>query len=293
MNRKSLSIVLTYIVLGSGLGLSGYFYLDLDKKYGKLQSDHNSLVNKCNVLQSNYHGLESDYQSLNNTHRILVKDYTQLNQTHHSLLNNYTQLNQTHQILILEYNELNSFYQILMLNYTELKRDHDELFVNYTMLELDYTDLSNEHLVLQGQYTSLFNDYNALLEAFNEPLSYEEIPFTYELEQWLAIDETDEIRYAEPNFVCGDFAVMLSLHAKLKHWDMGVVGVIGHTESYESFAHAFNAMICGEGLVYVEPQTDEVWWYENHKEITEGLWWEFPGFGNIYVEDYIIILWYD
>lgn len=279
MNRKSISIVLAYIVLSSALGLSGYLYFNLDAKHTKLQSDYNSLVNNYNILESNYYGLESDYQTLNNTHHILINDYTQL-------LNNHTQLNQTHQILILEYNELNASYRILAYNYTELSN-------NYTTLEQDYTDLLNEYMVLQGQYESLFNDYNALLEAFNEPLSYEEIPSTYELEQWLAIDETDETRYVEPNFICGDFAVMLSLHAKMKHWDMGVIGVFGHTESLESFAHAFNAIICDEGLVYVEPQTDEVWWYENHEEMTEGTWWEFPDFGDIYVEEYIIVVWYN
>jgi len=271
MNRKSIAIVLAYIVLGSVLGLSGYLYFDSDNKY--------------NLLQSDYHELESDYQTLNNTHCILVDDYTQLNQTCHALLNNYTQLNQAHQILILECDELYASYRILAYNHTELKRDHRELSNNYT-------ELSTECLTLQGRYESLFNDYNALLEAFNEPLSDEEIPSIYELGQWLAIDETDELEYVKPNFVCGDFAVMLSLHAKMKHWDMGVVGVLGHTQSHEPFAHAFNAVACDEGLVYVEPQTDELWWNDDYEEMTEENWWKLPGFGDIYIEEYVVIVWY-
>lgn len=251
MNRKSVSIILACIVLGSALGLSGYLYLDLDRKHRELQLDYNSLL-------GNYYELESNYQTLNDTH----------------------------QILILEYNELNASYQILAYNYTELTND-------YSMLEQDYTDLSNRLVVLKGLYDSLLDDYNSLLEVFNDPLSHEEIPSTYELEQWLAIDGTNGIRYAEPNFVCGDFAVMLSLHAKLKYWDMGVVGVFGHTESFESFDHAFNAITCEEGLVYVEPQTDRAWWYENHEEITEGTWHEFPDLGDIYVEEYIVTIWYE
>jgi hypothetical protein len=279
MNRKSISIVLICVVLSSALGLSGYARFDLDKRHAKLQSEYALLVNEHNLLQS-------DYQTLNDTHRILAYDYTKVNQTLHSSVNNYTQLNETHRILILEYNELNASYRIFVLNYTELKQDYDELSANYA-------DLSDEYVVLQDQHASLFSDYNALLGAFNEPLSYEETPLTYELEQWLATDETDALQYDEPDFVCGDFAVMLSLHAKLKHWDMGLVGVFGHTESYESFDHAFNAIISDEGLVYVEPQTDEVWWYPDHEEMTEGKWWEFPDFGNIYVGEYVIILWYD
>jgi len=257
LEKKLVAIILVCVVLSSTLGLSSYLYLDLEKEHTKLQSDFNSLLNNYAHLQSYYKGLESDYQILNDTHRILV--------------NNYTQLNQMHQALILKYDKLNASYRILMLNYTHLEQDYDELSVDHTFLEQDFNDLSNEYAVLQGQYVSLFNNYNALLEAFNEPLSYEEIPLTSELEQWLAVDETDEIRYNDPNFLCGDFSVMLSLHAKLKHWDMGVVAVFGLTGSYESFAHAFNAIKCDEGLVYVEPQTDEVWWYENHEEITEGI----------------------
>jgi len=271
MNQKSISIVLAYIALGSVLGLSGYLYFGLD--------------NKRNLLQSNYHKLETDYLTLNSTHQILVNDCNQLNQTNHSLLSNCNQLNQSHQILILECDELNASYQILAYNHTELKRDYSELSNNYTKL-------STKYLTLQGQYESLFNDYGALLEALNEPLSDEEIPSTYELEQWLAIDETDELEYVKPKFVCGDFAVMLSLHAKMKHWDMGVVGVLGHTQSHKPFAHAFNAVACDEGLVYVEPQTDEVWWNDDYEEITEENWWELPGFGDTYVEEYIVIVWY-
>jgi len=258
MNRKSISIVLAFIVLSSALGLSGYSYFDLDIRHTKLQLDYNSMVNKYNLLQSNYSGLESDYQTLNGTYHVLVNDCTQLNQTH--------------QILVLEYNELNASYRILTYNYTELKQDYSELSNNCTTLQ---------------------QDYNALLEAFNNPLSYEEIPSTDELKEWLATDETDEIQYSKPNFVCGDFAVMFSLHAKLKHWDMGVVAVFGYDQFDEPFAHAFNAIICEEGLVYVEPQSDNVWWCGNYEEITEGTWLEFPDFGYIYVEEYIVILWYD
>jgi hypothetical protein len=173
----------------------------------------------------------------------------------------------------------------LAYNYTGLKQDYSELSSNYTTLEQNYNDLSD-------QYASLFSDYNVLLEVFNEPLSYEEIPTTSELTSWLALDETDEIWYNDPNFKCGDFAVMLSQHAKLEYWDMGIVGVFGYTETYESYAHAFNAIITIEGLVYVEPQNDHVWWYSDHKAIYEETWFEIDD-EWIYVEEYVIITSYD
>jgi hypothetical protein len=219
--------------------------------------------------------------------------YFDLNKKHAKLQSNYDSLLNKYDLLQSDYQTLNNTHRILVNDYIQLNQTHYSLLNNYTTLELNYTDLSNEYAAIQAQYEGLFNDYNALLEAFNEPLFHEQIPLTYELEEWLATDKTDKIQYHEANFVCGDFAVMLSLHAKLKHWDMGVVAVFGYTESYESFDHAFNVMMCDEGLVYAEPQTDEVWWYENHEEMYGGMWWEFPEYGYIYVEQYIGILLYD
>jgi len=238
----------------------------LRRQYDTSQNLRNSLVTQNEELIDQIEGLTYNTTLLQNQVDALQTNYINLNES-------YTQINQTHQILILEYSELNTSYRIL---------------------EYNYTDLSDECVFLQGRYESLFNDHNALLEAFNEPLFYEEIPTTSELEEWLTTDETDEIWYDYPDFICGDFAVMLSQHAKLEHWDMGVVGVFGYDENYDSYDHAFNAIITTEGLVYVEPQTDEVWWYADHEEISEGIWWEFSEeVGYVYVEDYIVILWYD
>jgi hypothetical protein len=94
------------------------------------------------------------------------------------------------------------------------------------------------------------------------------------------------------NFVCGDYAVMLAFHAKLMGWDMGVVAVLGKKADGSEFNHAFNAITCREGLVYVEPQTDEVWWYSGHSEIQPGGWYEYPGFGQVYVREYVIVVLY-
>jgi hypothetical protein len=105
--------------------------------------------------------------------------------------------------------------------------------------------------------------------------STKQVPTTDELETWLASDNTSAITYSVQNFVCGDFAVMLSQHAKLKHWDMGIVAINGYDSvSNEPFAHALNFIYTQEGLVYVEPQNDNVWWYgDAHQMITEGATW--------------------
>lgn len=273
-------VALVFIALLAGLG--GGYGLGFAINQHKIST----LRAECNSAKAKYDELTVDYADLNETYKELQTDYAELqsnyadlnsgyialNGKYQSLLFNYTSLSEEHQVLIIEYNKLNKSYNILIINYTTLQEDYD---------------------VLSSEYQILFSDYNALVEAFNEPLSYEVVPTTSELESWLEEDEIDKIWYDDPNFVCGDFAVMLSQHAKLEHWDMGVVGVFGYDENYISYAHAFNAIVCTEGLVYVEPQTDDLWWYTDHEEISEDIWWEFPEVGYVYVEDYIEILWYD
>ncbi|MFW6111006.1 MAG: hypothetical protein ACOC6H_03110, partial [Thermoproteota archaeon] len=162
---------------------------------------------------------------------------------------------------------------------SNLRENYTELSNNYTSLKQDYTQLSNE-------YELLFNEFNESLESFNHPLAYEVVPTTQEVEEWLDVDKTNDIEYDDPDFLCGDYAVMLSQHAKLENWDMGVVVVQGYNENHTSVAHAFNAIICEEGLIYIEPQTDEVWWYQGHEPINEEVKTEIPGLGYIHVKYY-------
>jgi hypothetical protein len=159
-------------------------------------------------------------------------------------------------------------------------------------LAADYVELTQSYNELYANYTPVFSNYSALLEVVENPLSYEVVPSVAELTQWLAADKTDEIEFEEPDFICGDFAAMLSLHAKMNNWDMGIVTLYGRTEGGEEFAHAINAIICEEGLVYVEPQTDDVWWLKDYREIPENAWSSFPGFGRVYIEQYSVVVWY-
>lgn len=226
--------------------------------YWDLYKRHNKLQLEYNLLESSYTTLKSDYRGLNETHQILVTKHT-----------------------ILE-----SDFEDLSSEYNSLKAEYETLNVEHLSLLDDYDELS-------AKYLSLFGDHEALLKAFNEPLSYEETPSASELQDWLAVDQTNEIPYSSPDFVCGDFAVMLSQHAKMKHWDMGVVGVFGYfRDTREPYGHAFNAIFCVEGLYYVEPQTDDIWCYEGYREIEQGDYWEIGG-EWIYVEDYDIIVLYD
>jgi hypothetical protein len=208
-----------------------------------------------------------------------------LNNSHNALQNNYENLETSYQTL-------NTSYKTLNQQYTTLDDKYETLNDKYTNLNNVYTTFNASYATLISQYTSLFQNHTALSQVFNSPLTYEITPTNTQLENWLATDNTDSNSYTLPNFICGDFSLMLSQHAKLMNWDIGIVAVTGYTETYENFAHAFNAIITTEGLVYIEPQTDQYWWYTGHQEITSGLWWEISN-QYIYVEDYTVIVWYD
>ncbi len=131
-----------------------------------------------------------------------------------------------------------------------------------------------------------------LYAVLYRPLENKNVPTIGELRAWLKEDSTDMLHYKDPDFICGDFATMLPFHAKIKDWDMGVVAIFGHNEKGEKIGHVFNAIVCAEGVVYVESQSDTIWWNDNFKEIVRN-WYDFPDFGRIYVEQYIVIVLYE
>ena len=223
--------------------LAGLFYY----QYSQLQVSYNE-------LQADYSELQNSYCELQLSHSILQRDYNELQ-------SNYSQLQVLYSELQADYNELQSSYDELLKGYEALLKEYEDLNASYAHLNSAYTQLSTAYASLLEEYSALNSSYTKLHSALYEPLQNKTIPTIQELKDWLKNDPTDSIAYKMPEFICGDYAVMLALHAKLKGWDMGVVGIIGHKATGEEFNHAFNAIICKEGLVYIEPQTDEVWWY--------------------------------
>ena len=158
----------------------------------------------------------------------------------------------------------------------------------YSDLLSEFNEISKEHDILSGSYDRLVKEKDSLTKRHNEleeryqwidpPLERKRIPSTTELELWLQNDETDEYEYIDPDFTCYQFTVLLMLHGRAQGYDIGVVAILGYrNETRESFSHSINAIMTTEGLVYIEPQLDEVWWLEDHSEIANGTIYTFPG----------------
>jgi FtsZ-binding cell division protein ZapB len=247
-----------------------------------LKAENEALRGELKSLNKNFTSLSEAYSSLNEPYMQLSQEHSALQIRYNALEGAYVQLNSSYSSLLNAYSALNSTYSELLSRYSNLNATYNELLKQYSALNASYSQL-----------LSLNSSYAKLYSALYQPLTNKTVPTIEELKVWLKEDPTNTIAYNVPNFVCGDYAVMLAFHAKLMGWDMGVVAVLGKKADGSEFNHAFNAITCREGLVYVEPQTDEVWWYSGHSEIQPGGWYEYPGFGQVYVEEYIIVVLYD
>jgi len=265
----------------------------MEEEKSLLKAENEALRGELSSLNQNFTSLSEAYSSLNESYMRLSQEHSALQISYNALEGAYVQLNSSYQ-------QLNSSYSSLLNAYSALNSTYGELLSRYSTLNATYNELLKQYSALNASYSqllSLNSSYAKLYSALYEPLTNKTVPTIEELEAWLREDPTDTIAYNMPNFVCGDYAVMLAFHAKLMGWDMGVVAVLGKKADGSEFNHAFNAINCMEGLVeglvYVEPQTDEVWWYGGHSEIQPGRWYEYPGFGQVYVQEYIIVVLYD
>ncbi|MEM3618252.1 MAG: hypothetical protein QXK47_04160 [Candidatus Bathyarchaeia archaeon] len=270
-----------------------------------LKSDVATLRDRLESLEGQHNRLLGEYEALLAAHQRLLEEEAALNRSYSLLQTNHTKLLAGYAGLEAAYADLNSTYAKLLADYVSLtvayaslNSTYAELLKNYTALQQQaqgcielqsrYEALLSEYQTLQANYSALSAAYNKLYFAVYKPLYSNETatPTLSELKQWLAEDKTNEIPYTYPDFICGDFAVMLSIHAKMERWDMGIVAVIGRDASGNEFDHAFNTIRTVEGLVYVEPQNDQVF----YGPISEGAWYSHPGFGKIYVETFIIVV---
>lgn len=253
-------------------------YIALEDAYAQIRLQLENLTQTHAEIQFQLANLTQAYDGLRRKHVLLREDYAGLNSSYRKLMVEYEDS-------LKAYSSLKTEYAALMQNYSLLKSEHAKLSEAYFELE-------NRFERLQATLENFSSSYTMLRSVLYEPLTNKTVPMIEELKEWLAEDDVDKIKYRYPEFVCGDYAVMLAFRAKLKGWDMGVVVVLGYYPDRREFNHAFNAIKCREGLVYVEPQKDSVWWNPGYGEIKSGGWYTFPDFGRIYIDKVIVVVLY-
>jgi hypothetical protein len=163
----------------------------------------------------------------------------------------------------------------------------------FTISYFSLKNLSHQYDALKKDYLNLFDSSNSTNIAFgwiDEPLGKKIIPTIDELKTGLRNDTTNEFIYDPSDYDCFHYTATLKLHGRANHYDIGIIAIYGvDLASYKTWTHTINAIISLEGLVYIEPQLDELWFLDNYSEISINNTYIFPGFGSIYVEGIKII----
>jgi len=145
------------------------------------------------------------------------------------------------------------------------------LFILYTQVFVEEDSFSDS-------FSDLFADYDAISDAIGDPVSNPSIPTIGQVIQWLRFDDTNDADYIEDVYMCGDFAVDLTISAKEENWRIYVIGMYysipdgegyGERDPIGDYGHAFNMIKCVDGgdpdteldIWYIEPQSDGVWQY--------------------------------
>jgi len=159
-----------------------------------------------------------------------------------------------------------------------LEREKSDLIRAREAVLRQYEELREEAELQYKRYREIDAEYRMLTTYVDWSLENKSTPSISALKDWLALDLTDQLNFNE-DFNCRDFSILLSIKARHKHWDMGIIelrAVINETGN--TWKHALNFIMTSEGLVYLEPQTDTVWWLPDHKEIEPGMTFRYEGF---------------
>ena len=242
---------------------------ELQDNYEQLQNSYVELHQQQEILQENFEELRESYERLQGSYAALSQNYSGLLNCFGSLTEQYSALSAQYSNLTSVYRNFLSLYDELSGNYRVLSENYSALIDSHKTLQEKYFSLNELYLQLQSDYIALKDAYNSLVQLWNGPLPYVTTPSIEEVVEWLRQDKTDSIQYEEGKFMCGDFTVMLIQHAKEMNWRM-LFTVIefdfyeenpdGIPRHHGNHAHAFASIFTTEGIIYIEPQTDLVFY---------------------------------
>ncbi len=179
-------------------------------------------------------------------------------------------------------------YDTLIEYYTELQADNQDLNMVVENRAYQISSLQTELDVLSQEYSALQNDWDSL---FSDQTQYE-APSINQLSNWLAADSTDQ-HTISGSYTVVDQAILLSLEAKNQKVKLGVITVYGNfTEELSEYT--YNVVETEGGyVVYIDPQTDEIWWTPGYEEVSQDRIWNLGKYVSVYVTevDTIITPW--
>jgi hypothetical protein len=178
------------------------------------------------------------------------------------------------------YSTLNASYTLLQADYSQLTNSYDDLNSKYSALQTDYFELTSSYSMLNISYSTLQNQYSSLQTQIDDLNSQVEIQYdsgynagyaqgitdavetgyllfdpTYsEALDFVADNQVDKKAYVYGSYTCVNFASDFKNDAFEAGYRCGLV--------YIEFPDSAHDIICFEttdmGMIYIEPQTDEI-----------------------------------
>lgn len=168
--------------------------------------------------------------------------------------------------------ELDPYFLELKANFANLTSAYEELKLSFFNLEAQMKELESELTEKTKEYNVLEANYTVLLKAEKDWLDNIEnqvSPSIFELDIWLTIDDTDSLETSDSLSQLHQ-AMILTLKARINNWDLGIITLRGNFTYANDYT--INTVLSTDGIVYIDPSTDETWSY-NGREIGANETW--------------------
>jgi uncharacterized phage infection (PIP) family protein YhgE len=244
------------IAAGIILGILGGVFIG-----GSLELGNDQLSTEIDVLQDNYDELKDRYSEL---------------------LTNYSRQNS-------EYESLKTEQALAQIELDKLQESLDTLNDEYSSLESEFGSIKQENQVLQEELSKLADIQKNWEEVIDLEFSNTDIPTVSQLRDWLQLDNTNTMSIND-DLTETQIALILSLSARERHWKIGILSLRGTDSLNENFEATVNVINLLNGPVYINPLTDEVWWYNDFDEINIGETSNLGAYGEIAITQIEVIL---
>ena len=179
---------------------------------------------------------------------------------------------------------------------SNLEQRYDALYEYYQELQSRNQDINqelehsiNQLSILENQLSETQKILSDLQEdwdkVFSDQIQYNK-PTLSQLRTWLSTDQTDNQTSNQENTSLHQ-SLMLTLKAKSKDWKIGVITVYGNFTNTKNF-HSFCIIqiedeFFDEGYVYLDPDTDTIWWNQNYSKINQSQVSTLGDYSSVYI----------
>lgn len=226
--------------------------------------------------------------NLDNPKYVSLEDYMVLQSDYLQLQVEFDELKILKEDIEVQYGMIQDILDQKNEDFIIVENERDTLLKNYEDLLIEKEELVSAHISLLSKYEDIYLDSEFWNEYITNQLNIKEIPSTSQIKTWLQFDMTDEAFEYSRNSLDG-MAIILSLSAQARNWQVGVISVKGNfTADIDSLNLCFVQSV--EGLLYIDPYLDRVFWYDGYEGITPGRIYDLSLYHDVYVNDTVVII---